>query len=172
MWSEGDEAGEAWAIPVEETNGNDKTAQLRYGRRRDEVGGHLGQAMAWILMVLSAAFVMFLMVGPIFMSTSTITFQLPNDPFRSMRSQLELYRMHVGDFPPSLAALFDRDAAEDPEKWYGPYTPDLNPPIDAWGRPFLYQRLSKDGKHGYWLVGAGPDGWIGTADDQVISGLN
>ena len=85
--------------------------------------------------------------------------------------QLELYRTHVGTYPPSLENLVHRPT--DPasaEKWRGPYIIDLGGFYDAWGRQLRYVRKGTGNSDRYALWGLGRDGIDGTRDDIHISG--
>lgn len=57
--------------------------------------------------------------------------------------------------------------------WAGPYINDKNDkevPLDPWGHPLRYVRVSEDSPIGFNIISAGPDGIFGTQDDIDING--
>jgi len=79
-------------------------------------------------------------------------------------NELYLYERHIGEFPTSqqgLAALLTAPVGlSDRTRWHGPYE-RTGPPIDAWSRPFNYERQD----YGFRVWSNGPDGRFGTDDD-------
>jgi len=73
-------------------------------------------------------------------------------------TQVDLYEVDTGRFPPSLQSLIQNDGAPN---WDGPYLKG-GMPADSWGTAFQYQvRGEKD----YTVSSAGPDLQHGTGDD-------
>lgn len=81
------------------------------------------------------------------------------------KDMLELYRMHVGQYPTSgqgLNALHQQPGdLPNPQKWKGPYTSE-EIPLDPWDRPYQYQLVAPD-QFQIWSNGA--DGSAQTQDD-------
>jgi general secretion pathway protein G len=70
-----------------------------------------------------------------------------------LKTPLEMYCLHMGDYPPSLEALIQQPP-DGAGRWAGPYIEKL--PVDPWGHPYNYQ----GGGGGYQISAAGPDGVI------------
>lgn len=79
-------------------------------------------------------------------------------------TQIDLYEVDTGRYPPSLESLIQNDGAPN---WDGPYIKG-GMPVDAWGTPFQYQLR---GDRDYVVSSAGPDLQHGTADD-ITSFMN
>ena len=70
---------------------------------------------------------------------------------------IDLYRLEVGSYPPTLDALISKPAGV--EEWNGPYLKKTVVPKDPWGRDYIYRY---PGQHGpYDLVSLGADGTEG-----------
>jgi len=86
----------------------------------------------------------------------------------AVQSQLQAKRQAMEVQTDSLAALRDLAAALESirsvEFEYPLTLPEL-PPIDPWGQPIVYRRISPDRAE---LRCLGPDGISGTADDNVL----
>jgi type II secretion system protein G len=79
---------------------------------------------------------------------------------------LEMYRMHVGDYPSNLADLLARPA--DPRQaalWRGRYLRDDSRLDDGWGRALIYVYPGVRNAGTFDLFSVGADGVAGTADD-------
>ena len=75
----------------------------------------------------------------------------------ALATAVDLYRLEVGEYPPSLEALVERPAGA--ERWNGPYLRKNKVPEDPWGRDYVYRQ---PGEHGpYDLVSLGADGQPG-----------
>ena len=82
---------------------------------------------------------------------------------------LQVYRMHVGDYPSTtegLQALVIAPAGK-ADRWRGPYVVDDKPEIflDPWGNPYQYRYPGIHNKNKPDVWSKGPDGKDGTADD-------
>ena len=80
---------------------------------------------------------------------------------------IDLYRLEVGNYPPTLDALVERPPGA--EKWNGPYLKKTVVPKDPWGRDYIYRQ---PGEHGpYDLMSLGADGAEGGngEDGDVVS---
>ena len=67
---------------------------------------------------------------------------------------IDLYRLEVGSYPPTLEALVSQPPGVD--KWNGPYLRKIVVPKDPWGREYIYRG---PGEHGpYDLLSYGADG--------------
>jgi len=78
---------------------------------------------------------------------------------REVRRAIAGYQARTGTIPQSLTQLC-------PEGGPCPATPPGEPLVDAWGRPFRYERLTSGD---YVLASAGADGTFGTTDDITFS---
>ena len=76
----------------------------------------------------------------------------------SICTQINLYEVDTGRFPPTLQSLIQNDGAPN---WDGPYIKG-GMPADAWGTVFQYQLK---GEKDYVVISAGPDMQQGTQDD-------
>ena len=82
-------------------------------------------------------------------------------------SAIDLYRLTLDQYPPSLDALRVAPAdLPDPTKWDGPYLAKEIPP-DPWGREYKYIAPGRRNPDSYDLWSAGPDGVDNTKDDIV-----
>jgi general secretion pathway protein G len=78
-----------------------------------------------------------------------------------LSTALDTYRLDVGEFPPSLAALRSADIAG----WDGPYLP-RELPMDPWGNPYIYTVNSENRSAPYSLRSYGKDGREGGEGDN------
>ncbi|MFT5392897.1 MAG: general secretion pathway protein G [Gammaproteobacteria bacterium] len=75
----------------------------------------------------------------------------------TLSSGIDLYRLEVGFYPPSLNALVSQPGGVD--RWNGPYLRKSVIPNDPWGNPFEYQF---PGEHGpFDLASRGADNALG-----------
>ena len=80
---------------------------------------------------------------------------------------IDLYRLEVGSYPPTLEALVSQPPGVD--KWDGPYLRKIVVPKDPWGREYIYRG---PGEHGpYDLLSYGADGAEGGdgEDKDIVS---
>jgi general secretion pathway protein G len=82
----------------------------------------------------------------------------------SMKTSLTSYRIHMGDYPPTLEALITRPANKG-DKWFGPYIEGGKVPLDPWGEPYQYAYPGAKNKGSYDLWSKGQDKQSGTPDD-------
>ena len=75
---------------------------------------------------------------------------------------IDLYRLEVGKYPPSLDALVEAPSGED--KWNGPYLKKKKIPKDPWGNDFVYKQPGDNGP--YDLVSLGADNTEGGEGDD------
>ncbi len=75
-------------------------------------------------------------------------------------SACDLYRLHMQDYPASLAQLVENPQAG--SRWSGPYLEKM--PKDAWGNEFVYEPQA-GGKPRIFSLG--PDGQPNSADDVL-----
>jgi len=74
---------------------------------------------------------------------------------------IDLYRLEVGGFPPTLEALVTRPSGAD--RWNGPYLKKNSLPKDPWGQDYVYRY---PGEHGdYDLLSLGADNAAGGDGD-------
>ena len=77
----------------------------------------------------------------------------------SLKSQLDMYKLNVGSYPPTLEALYERPSDVDESRWSQVSRDPVKP--DPWNRPFEYKVQGDK----FELRSLGPDGQSGTADD-------
>ena len=77
----------------------------------------------------------------------------------SLKTQLDMYKLNVGTYPPALDALYEQPSDVDATKWSQVSRDPIKP--DPWGRPFEYKVAGDT----YELRSLGPDGQSGTDDD-------
>jgi len=80
---------------------------------------------------------------------------------------LDLYRLEVGSYPPTLEGLVTNPSGAD--RWNGPYLKKTVVPKDPWGREYVYRKPGENGP--YDLVSLGADGTEGGEgeDRDVVS---
>jgi general secretion pathway protein G len=80
---------------------------------------------------------------------------------------LDLYRLEVGSYPPTLEALVTQPSGAD--RWNGPYLKKTVVPKDPWGRDYVYSNPGENGP--YDLVSLGADGAEGGEgeDRDIVS---
>jgi general secretion pathway protein G len=86
---------------------------------------------------------------------------------QSLQAPLNVYRIHMGDFPSTaegLQALITAPANK-ADRWRGPYLQDNKLPVDPWGEPYQYRYPGTKNKSGFDLWSKGPDKADGTEDD-------
>ena len=86
---------------------------------------------------------------------------------QSMQAPLEVYKIHMGDYPSTaegLQALVTAPANKT-DRWRGPYLQDNKLPTDPWGEPYQYRYPGVHNKNRYDLWSKGPDKADGTEDD-------
>ncbi len=79
------------------------------------------------------------------------------------KQPLELYRLHMGDYPATLDALLAPPAdLADAGAWRGPYMERL--PLDPWRRPYQYAYPGRNLPEKPDIYSLGPDGVEGNDD--------
>lgn len=77
---------------------------------------------------------------------------------------VDLYRLEVGVYPPSLDALVSKPAGE--ERWNGPYLKKVAVPKDPWGNDYRYRLPGQHGPYDLYSLGAdGAEGGDGSNAD-------
>jgi len=71
----------------------------------------------------------------------------------ALGASIDLYRLEVGTFPPTLQALIEKPPGVD--KWNGPYLKKKVLPKDPWGNDYIYRYPGNNGV--YDLVSLGAD---------------
>ena len=86
---------------------------------------------------------------------------------QSLQAPLEVYKIHMGDYPTTAEGLQALIAApaNRAERWRGPYLKDNKIPNDPWGEPYQYRYPGVKNKDRYDLWSKGPDRTDGTDDD-------
>lgn len=79
---------------------------------------------------------------------------------------VDLYRLEIGTYPPTLEALVARPDGAD--RWNGPYLAKKALPKDPWGRDYRYRMPGEHGPYDLYSLGAdGTEGGEGAASDIV-----
>lgn len=83
----------------------------------------------------------------------------------SVATALEIYRVHMGEYPDELRLLYENPDVGEACRWGGPYLGDRAYTRDLWGSELRYKHpgVFTPGKYDLWSVG--PDGRDGSGDD-------
>lgn len=128
------------------------------GRRQE--GRIERQRVAQQILVALLLIVLATVIIPRYLGTSGSRVSKTQSGLRVLGDALERYHLDVGSFPSTqggLAALASAPAGT--PKWHGPYVRQQIP-TDEWGRPFIYELVSKAK---YRLISYGADGKPGGA---------
>ena len=83
----------------------------------------------------------------------------------NLSAAIDLYRLEVGTYPPTLEALVVSPGSE---KWNGPYLRKLKLPKDPWGNEYVYRFPGQNAE--YDLLSLGSDNTPGgSGEDADIS---
>ena len=123
-----------------------------------------------VLMVILILGLLVALIVPSFMGTGErAKVDITTNQIKSMKSQLELFRMHCGRFPTTSEGLGALLKAPDDEalkgKWAGPYLSSDQSPRDAWQHELKYEAPGQYNQDSYDLSSAGPNGQFGDTDD-------
>ena len=80
----------------------------------------------------------------------------------ALGASIDLYRLEVGSFPPTLQALVEKPPGV--EKWDGPYLKKRTIPKDPWGNDYVYRYPGQYGE--YDLLSLGSDNSEGGEGEQ------
>lgn len=80
----------------------------------------------------------------------------------ALGASIDLYRLEVGAFPPTLDALVKKPNGVD--RWDGPYIKKKVVPRDPWGNDYVYRYPGNNGE--YDLVSLGADNSEGGEGEQ------
>ena len=70
----------------------------------------------------------------------------------ALGASIDLYRLEVGSFPPTLEALVEKPPGVD--RWDGPYLKKKVIPKDPWGHSYVYRYPGKNGNYDLMSLGA------------------
>ena len=70
----------------------------------------------------------------------------------ALGGSIDLYRLEVGSFPPTLEALVEKPPGVD--KWDGPYLKKTVIPKDPWGNDYIYRYPGNNGSYDLMSLGA------------------
>jgi general secretion pathway protein G len=70
----------------------------------------------------------------------------------ALGTTIDLYRLEVGSYPPTLEALIDKPPGVD--KWNGPYLKKNVIPKDPWGNDYVYRYPGNNGPYDLMSLGA------------------
>ena len=80
----------------------------------------------------------------------------------ALGASIDLYRLEVGSFPPTLDALVEKPSGVD--RWDGPYIKKKVIPKDPWGNDYVYRYPGDNGE--YDLMSLGSDNSVGGEGEQ------
>lgn len=80
----------------------------------------------------------------------------------ALGASIDLYRLEVGSFPPTLKALVEKPSGV--ERWNGPYLKKKVIPKDPWGNDYVYRYPGQNGD--YDLISLGADNSEGGEGEQ------
>ena len=123
-----------------------------------------------VLMVILILGLLVALIVPQFTGTQKkAMIDTTDNQIKSMKSQLELFKMHCGRYPTTSEGLGALIKAPDDEalkgKWSGPYLSVDQAPRDAWQKELKYESPGQFNAETYDLSSSGPDGQFGTDDD-------
>jgi general secretion pathway protein G len=103
-----------------------------------------GFTLIELLVVLAILGLLVTLAGPrviaLFGNAKT---KITQQSIAQLRQVLDFYKLDMGSYPSSDQGL---DVLLNPVQgspnWHGPYLKDSKPPVDPWGRPFLYRNPS------------------------------
>ncbi len=128
-----------------------------------------GFTLLEVLLVVGIIALLAAFVVPAFMGTQIATeiktTQAMVASGGNLATQLELYRMAMGNYPEELKYLTEKPSDDDDNKWGGPYIKDSGSLKDAWGRELQYKFPGEYHEDSYDLWSLGKDGDDGTDDD-------
>jgi general secretion pathway protein G len=70
----------------------------------------------------------------------------------ALGGSIDLYRLEVGSFPPTLEALIEKPSGVD--RWNGPYLKKKVIPKDPWGNDYIYRYPGNNGAYDLMSLGA------------------
>ena len=70
----------------------------------------------------------------------------------ALGASIDLYRLEVGSFPPTLEALIEKPPGVD--NWNGPYLKKKVIPKDPWGNDYIYRYPGSNGSYDLLSLGA------------------
>ncbi len=70
----------------------------------------------------------------------------------ALGGSIDLYRLEVGSFPPTLEALIEKPPGSD--RWNGPYLKKKVIPKDPWGNDYIYRFPGNNGSYDLMSLGA------------------
>lgn len=83
---------------------------------------------------------------------------------QALATGIDLYRLEVGSYPPSLEGLVEKPSGVD--TWNGPYIRKKEIPKDPWGGEYVYRVPGADGDE-YDLLSLGSDKAEGGEGEQA-----
>ena len=123
------------------------------GRRATRAGFTLVEMMVVIVIIgILATIIIVNVAGRSDEAAATATKAI----IKQVAGQAEMFKMHHNKYPDNLIDLLMMPPYVDPKKWPpGGYLTD--PPVDGWGREFLY-RVPGSENYPYDIVSLGADG--------------
>ena len=134
-------------------------------RRSPRVVRNGGFTLIELLLVLVILAVLAAVVVPKFTGrTEQARIAAAKADIAAMDLQLDAFEVDAGRYPSTeegLAALMNPPTTV--KAWHGPYL--KKPPVDPWGRPYVYRYPGQINTTGVDLFSFGPDGNEGGGDD-------
>ena len=135
--------------------------QTQWRRRR-------GFTLIELLLVLAILVIIGALVVPNFFSTQRdAERQAVRAQIGLLENALQLYRLHMGDYPSGdegLEGLYQSPDDDLATRWKGPYLEE-SALVDPWGRPYEFQYPPQNHQQKPDIWSLGPDGEDGTEDD-------
>ena len=158
--------------PVNEQAMKSRPSSQRCRREaRERSGLRTGFTLIEMLVVIAVIAILASMVGPmVFRNVGDAKVASARSQIEILATALEAYRLDNDWFPTSaqgLTALWQAPSGQDqPLNWRGPYL-RKPPPVDPWGRPYVYVSPGTVNPMMFDLLTYGRDGAPGGTDEDA-----
>lgn len=85
---------------------------------------------------------------------------------KNLSTQIDLYRLEVGTYPPDLQALVEKPSGA--TRWNGPYLKGKSIPKDPWEREYSYRLPGENGDYDLYSLG-GDNAEGGEGEDRDLT---
>ena len=113
-----------------------------------------------LISIVILGLLMSLVAPAMFSKVDSTKIKTAKAQMQMMQTALDTYRLDLGNYPSSLAALYDSEI----EGWDGPYISKAVP-NDPWGNKYFYESPGPNGQN-FLLISRGKDGQVGGEDDS------